>query len=116
LSIIFKKSYYSGVIPDEWLKANITPLFKKGDKLELSNYRHVSLTSVVCKVMEKMIQAVMMNHLMSNKLLSSEQHGFVNGKNCCSNLLEALDFITRAYENGIDLDIIFLDFAKAFDS
>ena len=50
------------------------------------------------------------------QIITSEQHGFVNGKNCCSNLLEALDFITRAYENGIDIDIIFLDFAKAFDS
>ena len=69
LSIIFKKSYYSGVIPDEWLKANIIPLFKKGNKLEPTNYRPVSLTSIFCKVMEKMIRAVMMNHLMSNKLL-----------------------------------------------
>ncbi len=49
----------------------------------------------------------MMDHLMSNNLLSSEQHGFVNSKNCCSNLLEALDFITRAYENAIEIDIIF---------
>jgi hypothetical protein len=81
LSIIFKTSYYSGVIPDEWLKANITPLFKRGNKLEPTNYRPVSLTSIVCKVIEKMIRAVMMNHLMSNNLLSSEQHDFENGKN-----------------------------------
>ena len=51
LSIIFKKSYFSGVIPDEWLNANITPLFKKGNKLEPKNYRPVFLTSIVCKVM-----------------------------------------------------------------
>ena len=66
--------------------------------------------------MEKMIRAVMMDHLITNKLLASELHGFVNGKSCCSNLLEALDFITRAYAVGIDIDIIFLEFAKAFDS
>ena len=116
LSIIFKKSYFSGVVPDEWLNANITPLFKKGNKLEPTNYRPVSLTSTVCKVMEKMIREVMMNHLVSNNLLASEQHGFVNGKNCSSNLLEAFDFITKAYEDGINIDFIFLDFAKAFDS
>lgn len=116
LSLIFKKSFYSGVIPDEWLVANITPLFKKGNKLEPTNYRPVSLTSIVCKIMEKIIRAVMMDHLTDNNLLAKEQHGFVNGKSCCSNLLEALDFITRAYAAGIDIDIIFLDFAKAFDS
>jgi hypothetical protein len=54
--------------------------------------------------------------MMVNNLLASEQHGFVNGTSCCSNLLEALDFIPRAYAAGIDIDIIFLDFAKAFDS
>jgi hypothetical protein len=53
LSLIFKKSFYSGVVPDEWLVANITPLFKKGNKLEPTNYRPVSLTSIVCKIMEK---------------------------------------------------------------
>ena len=58
----------------------------------------------------------MMDHLISNKLLASEQHGFVNGIRCCSNLLEALDFITRAYAEGVEIDIIFLDFAKAIDS
>jgi hypothetical protein len=53
LSFIFKKSFYSGVIPDEWLVAIKYPLFKKGNKLEPTNYRPVSLTSIVCKVMEK---------------------------------------------------------------
>ena len=66
--------------------------------------------------MEKIIRAVMMDHLTANNLLAKEQHGFVNGKSCCSNLLEALDFINRAYAAGIDIDNIFLDFAKAFDS
>ena len=67
LSIIFRRSLYSGVIPDEWLTANITPLFKKGNKLEPTNYRPVSLTSIVCKIMEKMIKNVMMAHLKVNK-------------------------------------------------
>ncbi|XP_065654666.1 uncharacterized protein LOC136081289 [Hydra vulgaris] len=115
LSLIFKMSFYSGVIPNEWLTANITPLFKKGDKLDPSNYRPISITSIVCKVMEKIIHKVMMNHLALNKLIANEQHGFVNGKNCCSNLLE-IDFITSKIETGNNIDIVFLDFAKAFDS
>ncbi|XP_065652908.1 uncharacterized protein LOC136080222 [Hydra vulgaris] len=116
LSLIFKMSFCSGVIPNEWLTANITPLFKKGDKLDPSNYRPISITSIVCKVTEKIIHNVMMNHLALNKIIANEQHGFVNGKNCCSNLLETLDFITSKIETGNNIDIVFLDFAKAFDS
>nr|XP_047142212.1 uncharacterized protein LOC124816616 [Hydra vulgaris] len=81
LSLIFKMSFYSGVTPNKWLTANITPLFKKGDKLDPSNYRPISITLIVCKVIEKIIHNVMMNHLALNKLIASEQHGLVNGKN-----------------------------------
>ncbi|XP_065675757.1 uncharacterized protein LOC136091965 [Hydra vulgaris] len=66
--------------------------------------------------MEKIIHNVMMNHLALNKLIASEQYGFFNGKNCCSNLLETLDFITSKIETGNNIDIIYLDFAKSFDS
>jgi hypothetical protein len=60
--------------------------------------------------METLIRVVMMDHLISNKLLPSEKHGFLKGKSCCSSLLEVLDFITRAYAEGVEIDIIFLDF------
>ncbi|XP_065665619.1 uncharacterized protein LOC136087041 [Hydra vulgaris] len=66
--------------------------------------------------MEKIIRNVMMNHLTFNKLLASEQREFVNSKNCCSNLKENFDFITREIEDGNNIDITFLNFAKAFDS
>ncbi|XP_065671879.1 uncharacterized protein LOC136089733 [Hydra vulgaris] len=66
--------------------------------------------------MEKFIHNAMMNHLALNKLIASEQHGFVNDKNYCSNLLETLDFITSKIETGNIIDILFLDFAKTFDS
>jgi hypothetical protein len=60
--------------------------------------------------MEKMIRPVMTDHLITNKLLASEQHGFLNGKSWCFYLLEALDLKTRSYAAGIDIDIVFLDF------
>ncbi len=63
LSLIFNESYVSGIVPDLWRKANIVPLFKKGCKLEPSNYRPISLTSVVCKLMERIIRDEIMSYL-----------------------------------------------------
>ncbi|XP_047143356.1 uncharacterized protein LOC124817398 [Hydra vulgaris] len=95
LSIIFDRSFSSGIVPCLWLCANITPLFKKGDKLKVTNYRPVSLTSIVCKVMESIIRDTLMNHLTKNSILSDSQHGFVSSKSCCTNLLETFDIITQ---------------------
>ena len=97
-------------------KANIVPSFKKGNKLEASNYRPISLTSIVCKLMERIIRDEIMNHLIENKLIIKQQHGFVNRKNCTSNLLETMDLITKALADGYNIEEILLDFAKAFDS
>jgi len=116
LSLIFNKSYETGVVPELWRKANIVPLFKKGNKLEASNYRPISLTSIVCKLMERIIRDEIMNHLLINKLIIKQQHGFVNRKNCTTNLLETMDLITKALADGYNIDEILLDFAKAFDS
>ena len=116
LSIIFNSSYSTGSLPKNWLCANVTPLFKKGDKLNPSNYRPVSITSIVCKVMESIIRDTMMNHLLVNRIITRDQHGFVPKKSCCTNLLETMDILTQAIEEGYSIDIIFLDFAKAFDT
>ena len=99
-----------------WLCANITPLFKKGDKLNPSNYRPVSLTSIICKVMETIVRDALMQHFLINGFIISEQHGFVPKKSCITNLLETMDLLTQAIEDGYPADIIFLDFAKAFDT
>jgi hypothetical protein len=77
LYLIFKKSIDSGVLPDIWKEANVTPLFKKVSKLKPSNYRPVSLTSIPCKILERLIAEFIMKHLLVNKLLSEEQHGFI---------------------------------------
>ena len=68
LSIIFEKSMSEGVIPNQWKDANITPLFKKGKRNLPENYRPISLTSVSCKLMEKIIRTEMINHVQNNKL------------------------------------------------
>ena len=115
LSLLFKKSFESGLVPTYWKMANVTPIFKKGSKVIASNYRPISLTSITCRVMERIIRDIMMKHLIDNNLISNQQHGFVNNKSCTTNLLETLDFLTETLNRGLLALLIFLDFAKAFD-
>ena len=115
LSHIFCQSFKHGMVPTKWKQANITPIFKKGEKVDPANYRPISLTSVPGKVMEKLVRDVMMDHLERNGLISKNQHGFVHKKSCLTNLLETMDTVTNAYNNGQHAFIVFLDFQKAFD-
>ena len=94
LSHIFQESFKSGVVPVSLKEANITPIFKNGQRSSPANYRPVSLTAVPCKIMERMIRDVMLKHLMANNLVVPEQHGFVLSKSCVRNLLETVDTIT----------------------
>ena len=115
LTLIYRKSMESGTVPMDWRCANVTPIFKKGARSEPGNYRPVSLTSVCCKIMESIIRDGMMEHLERNKLIGNSQHGFLPGKSCSTNLLEFLERVTREVDEGKPFDIVFLDFAKAFD-
>ena len=116
LALIFTKSLAEGKLPEQWKEANVTPLFKKGDKSKPGNYRPVSLTCVLCKVMESLIRDSVIEHLEKNSLLSKHQHGFVAGRSCTTNLLAVLEDWTSSLDDGIPVDAIYLDFAKAFDS
>ena len=113
---MFTRFMTNGEVPSSWKVGNITPIFKKGKKADPSNYRPVSLTSIVCKVMESSIREMILNHLVSNKLLSENQHGFIAGRSCTTQLLEVLDTWSKILEDGDNIDVIYLDFAKAFDT
>ena len=115
LCMIFKKSLDQGVVPFDWRAANVVPLYKKGSKNIPSNYRPVSLTSVVCKILESIIKDAISTHLESNSLIKSSQHGFSSGKSCLTNLLIYLEQVTSEIDKGIPVDTLYLDFAKAFD-
>jgi hypothetical protein len=115
LEIIFNKSLRAGRVPAGWKTATVTPIFKKGTKGDPGNYRPVSLTSVVCRILESIIKDKIMSHLTDNNLLRSTQHGFMPGKSCTTNLVEFMDHVTRAVDEGRAVDIVYLDFAKAFD-
>ncbi len=113
--MIFRRSVQHGEIPEDWKRANVTPIFKKGAKSDPGNYRPVSLTSVCCKILDSIIRDAMMAHLLENDLLRQSQHGFMPRKSCCTNLLEFFDAATRAVDSGVPFDVVLLDFVKAFD-
>ena len=115
LSILFNKSLKEGA-HKTWRNAVITAIYKKGLKSDPGNYRPVSLTSVISKVMESIIRDAIVVHLMENNLLSDEQHGFVPGRDCITQLLLCLEDWSTFMEKGNAFDLIYTDFSKAFDS
>ena len=115
LFLIFSKSIAEGKVPSDWKKANVTPLFKKGSKKDPGNYRPVSLTSIAGKILERIVKKQMVQHLEENDILRSTQHGFISGRSCLTNLLEYLEFVTSKIDNKEPVDVIYLDFSKAFD-
>ena len=114
---LYKKSLQSGKVPQQWKDGHITPIFKqKGSRNDPSNYRPVQLTAVISKDMESHIKDVIMQHMTSNDLITNHQHGFVNGKTCTTNLITCINEWTKILDKGGNLDAIYLDLQKAFDT
>lgn len=113
---IFNKSLECGKIPEEWKTAEITAIHKKGSKNEPGNYRPVSLTCVLCKVLESIIRDAIVEHFTQYKLYANCQHGFRNKRSCISQLLEVIEDLTVYLNDGKNIDIVYLDFRKAFDT
>ena len=115
LAHVFNMSLQEGIVPLEWKEANIIPLFKKGSRNKSVNYRPVSLTSVICKLLETIIRDHMMDFLHKHKLINPSQHGFLKARSCLNNLLCFFEEITKWVDEGSPVDVIYLDFQKAFD-
>ena len=116
LYIIMKKSLIEGLLPEEWKVANVTPIYKKGSKNIAENYRPVSLTSIACRIMEKIIKTQIMTHLTKENLLSKKQHGFMTKRSTVTQLLSYLDKCAESISKNNVVDVIYFDFAKAFDT
>ena len=114
LTILYKKCIAEGTLPSEWKDAHETPIYKKGKKELSNNYRPISLTSIVCKGLEKIIKRHCIAHL--KRTITSCQRGFVEGRSCVTQLLDTTDIWSRLLDDNIPIDAIYLDFAKAFDS
>jgi hypothetical protein len=116
LAAIFRTSIESGKLPPNWLKANISSVYKKGDRHKPENYRPVSLTSVCCKLLEHIVCRHLHYHLEKNRILTSRNHGFRTGHSCETQLLTTMKDLLATYDTGHQTDIVILDFSKAFDT
>ena len=114
LSRLFHSIYNTGIVPNEWKKANVVPIHKKGDKGDVTNYRPISLTCIVAKIMERIIQDELL--IRTRHLMKEHQHGFLANKSCTTNLVDLTDSINIDLHNKIGTDIIYFDFQKAFDT
>ena len=116
LALFFNRVLETGAIPHEWKLGRVVPIFKKGDKKDPRNYRPVSLTSVPCKVLESLVRDRLVAHLTDSHLLSVTQHGFRPKRSCNTQLIEVLEDWSAAIESHSPVDVVYLDFQKAFDS
>ena len=93
----------------------MVPIFKGGNKTVVCNYRPVSLTSIVCKVLERIIKHHILAYLEKEELLLPSQHGFRSGRSCLTNLIDFLEYATDLLDRGKKISVVYLDFCKAFD-
>ena len=115
LQIIFTKSLETGKQPSCWLDANISTIYKKGDRSLPNNYRPISLTCVLCKVMEHIITSQLVKHFNNHNILYELQHGFREKRSCETQLIMLIHELLQNMQKGKQTDLILLDFSKALD-
>uniref|UniRef100_A0A8C3FHN3 Reverse transcriptase domain-containing protein n=1 Tax=Chrysemys picta bellii TaxID=8478 RepID=A0A8C3FHN3_CHRPI len=112
LPTVSNLSFKSASVPNDWKRANVTPIFEKGSRGDPGNYRPVSLTSVPGKLVQTIVKNKIVRHTEEHNLLGKSQHGFCKGKLC---LLEFCEGVNKHVDKGDPVDVVYLDFQKAFD-
>ena len=115
LKIIFENILETGIFPDQWKEANVTPVHKKNDKQIISNYRPISLLPILAKVFEKIIFTNLFKYLKVNNLITENQSGFQSGDSCTNQLLSLVHEIHESFDCGLEVRSVYLDMSKAFD-
>lgn len=111
----FNKSLTTSTLPAYWKIAKVVPVHKSGSASQESNFRPISLTSTVCKLLEHIVLKHITTYLDEESILSPCQHGFRRGLSTVTQLIELTHDISQCIDNGQQIDLILLDFAKAFD-
>ena len=115
LTLIYTASTQHGRLPEDWKSANVTAIYKKGNRHIAGNYRPVSLTSIACKMLESIVREQIIGHMKKNKLFSKKQFGFLSGRSTILQLLRVMDEWTSILDRGGAVDVVYFDFMKAFD-
>ena len=113
LFLLYNQSLETGEFPGAWKLANIVPIYKKGNKDHVENYRPISLLNIISKVLERCVLVRLRDHLFT--ILHRAQHRFIPGKSCVTQLVEVIDYIGSLLDSGKQTDVIYLDMSKAFD-
>ena len=113
---LFMKSLNESKLPLDWKTSNVIPIYKKGQRSEPLNYRPISLTSVIIRVLERLIKPKLIEHLDNYNIISPHQHGFRKNRSCLTQLLEYFEDITGWLDEEEPVDSIYLDCRKAFDT
>ena len=109
---IFQQSYTSGQLLEAWKTALVTAIYKKSNKSDPANYRPISLTCILCKVMELLFLSHMWKHLNRNNIILPHQHGFRSGLSCETQLVETVYDWAASMNKCHQTDLILLDFSK----
>ena len=115
LKTILKNILETGLFPDQWKDANVTPVHKKNDKQITSNYRPISQLPILAKNFERILFKNLYNYLTDNKLLTKNQSGFRPGDSCTNQLLSLVHEIHESFDHGLEVRSIYLDMSKTFD-
>ena len=117
LQLIFQNIIRTGIFPDQWKEANVTPVHKKKDKQTVSNYRPISLLPLFAKVFEKIIFKHLYNFLITNNLITKNQSGFTPGDSGTNQLLSLIHDVHLAFDDNSCLEVrsVYQDMSKAFD-
>ena len=115
IKVIFEKSLQIGKLPSEWVTANVMPVFKRGDKSLAANYRTISLTCILCKVLGHILASNIVKHLDAQGIMYDLQHGFREKRSCETQPVMMIDDLAQNASAGNQTDVILLDFSKAFD-
>ena len=115
ITILFNRSIQGEELPDDWKLQFVSPIYKKGQRSLAENYRPISLTCILCKMLESLVRAELLTHLLKNNVLSKRQYGFINGRSTTLQLLHFIDACAQSIVQGNVVDTIYFDFKKAFD-